>query len=146
MRNRGKSRVRIFKPSFPYRDVGGVMMNNNLGVDDVDDPIYDCVARSREEKRKKLLGRGKFGNVYVGADPTTVVKVYNKAALLREKMVEQVKAEKSHHAVCCQNAFVSNLLDSWQDDFRYGLCNIKCIDSDGKGQGYLYAVSDLSES
>jgi hypothetical protein len=48
---RSKSRVRIFKPHFPFR--AGILLSiavddngrrrNSRDVDDVDDPIYECV-------------------------------------------------------------------------------------------------------
>ena len=113
---RCRSRVRIFKPHFPFRDVA-----RTASGDAVDSDIYGCIgiaAGERAKAERLLVGRGKFGNVYVGADDTTVVKVYDKSALVRERMVEQVKAEQRNHAACCQSKFIVNLLDGWQNDFK----------------------------
>lgn len=76
-----------------------------------------------------MLGRGKFGNVYVGADASTVIKIYNKGTLVRERMVEQSRSEQRNHALCCQNPFIANLLDAWQDDFRLYLVFERCSQS-----------------
>ena len=111
---RSKSRVRIFKPHFPFRDVARTATG-----DAVDSDIYGCIGIGIERaKAERLLGRGKFGNVYLGADETTVVKVYDKSLVVRERMVDQVKAEQRNHAACCQSKFIVNLLDGWQNDFK----------------------------
>ena len=114
---RCRSRVRIFKPHFKFRDIA----RTETG-DAVDSDIYGCIGIAAGEKAKAdrlLVGRGKFGNVYLGgADETTVVKVYDKSLVVRERMVEQVKAEQRNHAACCQSRFIVNLLDAWQNDFK----------------------------
>ena len=113
---RCRSRVRIFKPHFPFRDVARTATGDAVNSD-----IYGCIgiAAGERAKAEKLLGRGKFGNVYLhGADETSVVKVYDKSVVVRERMVEQVKAERRNHAACCQSKFIVNLLDGWQNDFK----------------------------